>query len=322
MSSSITGLTSRTVLHYHDDDVTLYTGHAEASIAELPDASVDCLVTSPPYWRLRNYSASATDTEVSEQIGQEETAEQYVEGLRRVLAAARRVLTPRATVWLNLSDSYSTNSDGYRCTTPGLPGQPRYRPRADVPHKNLLGMPWRVGLVLQESGWTLRSAIVWHKPNASPTSVRDRLACCHETIFLFVTQSDYYFNLDAIRQPYSGDRALSRRTHRGGNKPNTATGRWPRAGADSGRGRNPGNVWTIPPDRSRTGHPAPSPLEIPKRCIATGCPPGGHVLDPFSGAGTTGVAARHLGRTFTGIDIYPHYHEIAIRRIGQEADTA
>ncbi|KAA9159459.1 site-specific DNA-methyltransferase [Amycolatopsis acidicola] len=296
-----------------DNGFTLITADAQAGIAELPDTSVDCLVTSPPYWRLRDYARDAT--QAHPQIGMEPTGAGYLDTLRAVFAAARRVLAPRATVWINLGDSYSTNSDGYRCTAPGQAGQPRYRPPADVPHKNLLGMPWRLALALQGDGWILRSAVIWHKPHTTPTPIRDRLATRHETIFLFVTQPDYYFDLDAIRQPYTGDRALSRRTHRSGNKPNTARGNWPRTPDQGQRGRNPGNVWTIPPDRSRTGHPAPSPVEIPRRCIAAGCPPGGHVLDPFSGSGTTGVAARELGRRFTGIDTNPGYHAIARRRI-------
>lgn len=326
-----------------EDAVNLVTADAEAGIQNLPEDSVDCLVTSPPYWRLRDYApdtwtggrpgcrhrpAGLGDRGAGRwrcrdcrarrehpQIGLEPTADDYIETLRAIFAAARRVLTPRATVWLNLGDSYSTNSDGYWCTTPGQAGQPHYRPRADVPYKSLLGMPWRLAFALQDDGWILRSAIVWHKPHATPTPISDRLATRHEMLFLFVTQPDYYFDLDAIRQPYTGDRALSRRAHYGGTKPNTARGTWPRTPADGQRGRNPGNVWTIPPDRTRAGHPAPSPVEIPRRCIAAGCPPGGHVLDPFSGSGTTGVAARELGRRFTGIDTNAAYHDLALRRI-------
>ncbi|PKV90280.1 MULTISPECIES: DNA-methyltransferase [Amycolatopsis] len=326
-----------------DAAITLVTADAEAALRNLPEDSVDCLVTSPPYWRLRDYAPDAWtggrpgcrhrpaslrdagarrwrcqdcgDRREHPQTGLEATADDYLAALRAVFAAARRVLAPRATVWVNLGDSYSTNSDGYWCATPGQAGQPHYRSRADVPHKNLLGMPWRLAFALQSDGWILRSAIVWHKPHATPTPVSDRLATRHEMLFLFVTQPDYYFDLDAIRQPYTGDRALSRRAYRGGTKPNTARGTWLRAPADGQRGRNPGNVWTVPPDRTRGGHPAPSPVEIPRRCIAAGCPPGGHVLDPFSGSGTTGVAARALGRRFTGIDTNPAYHDLAQRRL-------
>lgn len=303
----------RAELYYRDDAVTLYAGEAQTGLAELSDASVDCVVTSPPYWRLRNYH-SAMPT--ARQLGQEPSLGAYVDALQQVFRTLRRVLAPHATVWLNLGDSYSTNSDGYACAVPGQPRQPRYRPRAGLPHKNLLGLPWRVALALQQDGWILRSGIVWHKPHARPTSARDRLATRYEMIFLLVSQPDYTFDLDAIRQPYAGDRALSRRAHRGGRKPNTARGAWPRTPAHADRGRNPGNVWTIPPERSHPDHPAPSPLEIPRRCIAAGCPDSGHVLDPFSGTGTTGVAARELGHRFSGIDIDPTYHDLALRRLG------
>lgn len=345
MPASSTATLPRATLYYRGSGVTLYTADAVAGMAALPGSAVDCLVTSPPYWRLRDYTPDTCSEGRSEcqhgaedatshattrpvrrvcrhcdavrdhtQLGLEPEAEAYVTAVCRMFACARRVLTPRATLWINLGDSYSTNSAGYWCTVPGRGRQPHYRPVADVPHKNLLGMPWRVAFALQRDGWILRSAIVWHKPSAVPTSIRDRLTCSHEMIFLFVSQPDYYFNLDAIREQYTGDRRLSRRAHRGGTKPNTATGTWPRSSADAQRGRNPGNVWTIATDTTRYGHPAPSPLEIRRRCIAAGCPPNGHVLDPFSGSGTTGLAARELGRRFTGIDINPNYHALAMRR--------
>ncbi len=324
-------------------NVTLITADAEAGIARLPDRSVDCLVTSPPYWRLRDYAPDTwtggrpecrhrpagigTGDDRSHrcrcrdcgarrehpQIGLEPTADDYVGTLQAVFASARRVLTPRATVWINLGDSYSTNSDGYWCTTPGQAGQPHYRPVADVPHKNLLGMPWRLALALQGDGWILRSAIVWHKPHATPTPIRDRLATCHEMVFLFAARPDHYFTPDPIGQPHL--RLPSGHAERGAGTPSTARQAGTGALARQPRGQDPGDVWTIRPDRSRDGHPAPSPLEIPRRCISIGCPPGGHVLDPFSGGGTTGVAARALGRRFTGIDTNPDYHRITRRRL-------
>lgn len=295
-------------------DITLHTGDAATVIATLTEESVDCIVTSPPYWRLRDYGNGARS---ARQVGLEPNPADYVDSLRGVFAAARRVLTPTGTLWVNLGDSYSTNSDGYHCTRSGQPGQPRYRPRSDLPHKNLLGMPWRVALALQSDGWILRSAVAWHKPNAAPTPVRDRMACRHEMLFMLVREPDYYFDLDAIRERYRGDRALSRRVHRSGNKPHTATGIWPRSAADAARGRNPGNVWTVSTAAGRRGHPAPWPVEIPRRCIAAGCPPRGHVLDPFSGSGTTGLAARELGHRYTGVDINPGYTALAARRLSR-----
>lgn len=309
---------------YSDDDLALYTGDAATALHAFPAHSIDCVVTSPPYWRLRRYNdAAAFDAE----IGGEPTGDDYIAALRHVFSQLRHALKPPATVWLNLGDSYAANSDGYWLTQPGQPQQPRYRPVTGLPTKNLVGMPWRVAFALQHDGWILRNAIIWHKPHPKPTSAHDRLGCHHEMIFLFVQQPEYYFDLDAIRQPYTGDRPLSRRIHRRGTKPNSATGIWPRTTADAYRGRNLGNVWTVSPNAGRTGHPAPSPLEIPLRCIAAGSPPSGHVLDPFSGSATTGVAARLLGRRFTGIDLNPDYHRIGLARLlqqehGKEADAA
>ncbi|WP_410675331.1 DNA-methyltransferase [Amycolatopsis sp. cmx-4-68] len=328
-------------------DVTLITADAEAGIAGLPDESVDCLVTSPPYWRLRDYApgtwtggspacrhrpagtgaASGDDRSrrcrcrdcgalrEHPQIGLEPTADEHVSTLRAVFYAARRVLKPRATVWINLGDSYSTNSDGYWCASPGQAGQPHYRPVADVPHKNLLGMPWRVAFALQSDGWILRSAIVWHKPYANPTPIRDRLATRHEMIFLFVTQPDYHFTLDPTGLAYTSDRVSSHRADPVDGTASAARRTGLAVATKRPRDRDFGDVWTIRPDRSSAGHPAPSPLEIPRRCIAAGSPSAGHVLDPFSGSGTTGVAARELGRRFTGIDTNAEYHEIARRRL-------
>jgi DNA modification methylase len=331
---------------YRAEGLTLYTGDALTVLRELRDASVDCVVTSPPYWRLRDYTTTdwsggqtrcphlasipATPsrggqrcvrcgaTRPDSQYGREPTPADYVETLRRLFAQVHRVLRPSGTMWVNLGDSYSTNSDGYWCAYPGQPGQPRYRPVADLPHKNLLGMPWRVALALQADGWILRNAIIWHKPNATPTSIRDRLACQYELLFLLVRQPHYYFHLDPIRARYTGDRASSRRAHRGGTKPHTARGTWPPATTAETqlRGRNPGDVWTIPTQPRATSHPAPTPLELPARCIAAGCPPGGTVLDPFSGTATTGLAARQLGRGYIGIDTNPDYHAIALHRLG------
>jgi DNA modification methylase len=333
-------------------DVALITADAEAGIACLPEDSVDCLVTSPPYWRLRDYApdtwtggspacrhrpggtGAAGDDRSRRcrcrdcgalrehpQIGLEPTADDYVSTLRAVFSAARRVLKPRATVWINLGDSYSTNSDGYWCASPGQAGQPHYRPVADVPHKNLLGMPWRLAFALQGDGWILRSAIVWHKPYANPTPIQDRLATRHEMVFFFVTQPDYYFTLDPTGLPSSSDRVPSRHADRGDGTASATRRTRLAAATQQPHGRDVGDVWTIRPDRSSAGHPAPSPLEIPRRCIAAGSPSPGHVLDPFSGGGTTGVAARELGRRFTGIDTNPEYHEIARRRLGHVHDA-
>ncbi|BCL28492.1 methyltransferase [Streptomyces aurantiacus] len=333
--------------------VRLLTGDAVEVLRTLPTGSADCVVTSPPYWRLRDYGTGswtggspacphpdATDPAgppasvsaprsctrcgaawTDEQYGLEPTPLAYVQHLRQVFAQLYRVLAPAGTAWLNLGDSYSTNSDGYWCSRPGQYRQPRYRPRADVSPKNLIGMPWRVAQALQADGWILRNAIIWHKPNAAPFPSRDRLTCRYEVLFLLVKQQKYFFNLDPICQSYTGDRSLSRGAHRRGNAPHTARGtRLPssrtQTASPSLPGRDPGDVWTIPviPGQHQL-HPAAFPIDIPLRCIAAGCPPHGSVLDPFSGTGTTGQAAIHLNHPYTGIDLNPAFHRHALTRL-------
>jgi site-specific DNA-methyltransferase (cytosine-N4-specific) len=177
-------------------------------------------------------------------------------------------------------------------------------------------------------GWILRNAVVWHKPNAMPQSVRDRLSCRYETVFLLVRRSRYYFDLDAIREPVAGTTGRAAAGGRGAGKygdvsafrkapPGPAlrpTGA--RHESTHHEGRNPGDVWTMPTRPLRAAHFAAFPVDLPLRCIAAGCPPGGTVLDPFSGAATTGLAARRLGRSYVGIDLNPAFHDIALDRLG------
>jgi site-specific DNA-methyltransferase (cytosine-N4-specific) len=268
-------------VYYQDDQVTLRLGDAREQLATLPDNSADCIVTSPPYFGLRDYG-------VPGQYGQEAAVEQFVEVMRRVFNEARRVLSESGTLWLNLGDSYG-------------------------PAKQLLGVPWRTAFALQADGWTLRNQIIWSKPNAMPESCRDRLSNRHEHLFLLTRSESYHFDLDAIREQYTGDRAASRRAHTTANKSNTATGVWGIDKVDA-KGRNPGDVWTIATRPNPQAHFATFPIDLPLRCIKAGCKPGGTVLDPFSGSGTTGEAARRLGRRYVGIDLNPAYHDLAIQK--------
>ncbi|MFI7449601.1 DNA-methyltransferase [Nonomuraea sp. NPDC049714] len=321
--------------YWHDDQAAIYHGDARQVLSEMPAGSVDCIVTSPPYWGLRHYCEG--------QYGQEPTPEEYVGNLRATFAEARRVLADDGTCWLNLGDCYAANSDGWARGKTYNRRQPETRPKARlaVPPKNLLGMPWRVAFALQEDGWILRNAIIWHKPNAMPQSVRDRLSNRYELIFLLVKQRTYWFDLDPIREPYTGDRPITRRARSGGTKPNSITTAWPptgkygmtcngAAGHHHGTamrptgerhttchtsGRNPGDVWPIPTRPLRAAHFAAFPIDIPLKAIAAGCRPGGKVLDPFMGSGTTGIAARQLGRKFLGIDLNAAYCDLARTRL-------
>jgi site-specific DNA-methyltransferase (cytosine-N4-specific) len=397
--------------YYTGQHVTLYTGDALEVLAELPDASAHCVVTSPPYWGLRDYGTGTwtggdprcahsvgRGTDLAQpmrpgvgypaspahrggdprtcrrcgalrqdrQYGLEPTPQDYVDALRGVFAQVRRVLVDTGTIWLNLGDSYSAQPPGNatdamrRSSLSGKSAAATLRDSvraADVdrsrmvPRKNLLGMPWRVALALQSDGFILRNAIVWHKPNAMPESVTDRLSARYEMLFLFVKQQRYWFDLDPIREPlvrpealgegiviggakgrHAGIDATARRRghtvygkyrdttpftrHRPGDavRPN---GR--RHATTHPRGKNPGDVWRLPTRPLRAAHFAPFPVDIPLRCIAAGCPPEGVVLDPFSGAATTGVAARQLGRAFIGVDLNPRFHDIGIDRLRQQS---
>jgi site-specific DNA-methyltransferase (cytosine-N4-specific) len=295
---------------YQDDHVTLLLGDAADILAQLPAASVDCVVTSPPYYRVPDYGHPG-------QIGNESTPRSYVERLCNVFQQVHRVLRDDGTCRLNLADTYATGSGPRRCVAPGMPA---------LPAKNLLGLPWRTALALQDDGWILRNEIIWHKPNTIPESARNRLTRRHEHLFLLTKQPTYAFDLDPIRQPYTGDRTLSRRAHHSANKPNTARGTCPCPGpslppaghqhtAAHPRGRNPETVWTIATRPSRHAHTAAHPIDLPLRCIAAGSRPGALVLDPFSGSGTTVEAAVRLGRRALAIDLRQDFHRPALARL-------
>ena len=263
-------------------EVTLLLGDAAQVLAGLPSDSVDCVVTSPPYWGLRDYG-------VPGQLGAEPTVEGYVRRLVGVFDEVARVLASRGTVWLNLGDSFGGSwgnyvAPGSAARTARLRGAVKYGshrpPQAAHRAKDLVGVPWRVVFALLERGWVLRNAVVWHKTNARPESVRDRFAQRYEWVFLLARTTEHWF------QPVS-EQATA------------------------------GDVWTVGADRARTGHCAAGTVEIARRCVRLGCPAGGAVLDPFSGSGTTGLAARERGCSFVGIDLDPACHEIAARRLGE-----
>ena len=302
--------------YYSDDQVTLYLGDALNVLQNLGNGAAQCVVTSPPYYGLRDYG-------VPGQYGLEPTVSAYVDTMRAVFTEVRRVLADDGTLWLNLGDGYATHPAGDgssgRRDKQGAPAARRSRPRNA---KNLLGVPWRVAFALQNDGWILRNAIVWHKPNAMPEPVRDRMAGRYEHVFLLAKSPGYFFDLDAVRQPSATTRGRTWAERKSLGEPV----RYGLAGyqavghshfAAHPAGRNPGDVWAINTRPTRGGHFATYPLDLPLRCIAAGCKPNGTVLDPFSGTGTTGAAARLLGRRYLGIDLSPAYHDVAIRRFAQ-----
>lgn len=298
-------------LHYQDDSLTLHHGDALDVARQLESGSADCIVTSPPYFGLRDYGESG-------QYGLEASPAEYVETMRALFSELRRVLTDDGTLWLNIGDTYysgrgaSTGVDeknsarrfGARSVDKG--GADWAKP------KDLLGIPWRVAFALQDDGWILRNAIVWNKPNAMPESVTDRLATRHEQVFLFAKSRRYHFDLDAIREPHAESTYAAATRAR---KPYAAPGQRANAKTSgmSEAGANPGDVWEIATQPFPGAHFATMPVRLAERCVMAGCKPHGTVLDPFSGSGTTGLAATRLGRKYVGVDLNASYLDLSLR---------
>lgn len=264
----------------------------------LPDNFFQAIVTSPPYFGHRNYSGGKNPNE----IGQESEPAQYIENLVRIFRELKRKLKSDGLLWLNLGDTYRD--------------------------KLLLGIPWRVALALQDDGWILRSDIIWHKPNAMPSSVTDRPTTDHEYIFMFAKMPDYYYDADAIREPHVTFTEESKM--RGGRKHFGQVGGTPEAGKNAGnnnlhdgrwdqafhpKGRNKRTVWEIPLSKFREAHFAVYPEKLVETCILASTREGDFVLDPFTGSGTTGVVACRLARRFVGVELVSEYQQMAQKRI-------
>ena len=317
-------------------------GHALDVLRTLPAGSVQCCVTSPPYWGLRDYG-------VKGQIGLEKDLEQYVDCLAEVFAEIWRVLKKDGTLWINMGDAYSSNfgkrkrgdaagakqnSNPASITMPG-----RYVP--GLRPKNLLGIPWRVAFALQDTGWILRQEIIWHKPNPMPESVKDRCTNSHEHIFLLAKSERYYFDQEAILEPCSPNtharfsqdvirQAGSIRANGGTrmNRPMKPVGRRfdPCRGNKNNESfdlamvvmpekRNKRSVWTVTTRGFKGAHFATFPPDLIRPCILAGSRPGDLVLDPFFGAGTTGLVADELGRLWLDIELKAEYCALAMNRI-------
>jgi DNA modification methylase len=308
---------------YHADDaLTLYHGSAPVVLAELEPGSVDCVVTSPPYFSLRDYG-------VEGQHGIEDSPAEYAATMRQVFAEVRRVLAADGTLWLNLGDSYYSgkgnpgpNADDEK--QPARRGwvRPVDRPgqRWGVP-KSLLGIPWRVAFALQDDGWILRNAIVWRKTNHMPLgNTKDRLANGYEFVFLFVKSRFYWFDAAAIGTPHAESTVVAaRRVHKAYTAPGQRTQHKTTLMAESGIA-HPNDVWDLPTQPFPQAHFAVMPPALAERCVLAGCKPGGTVLDPYSGSGTTGLAAARHGRRYVGIDLNRDYLDLSLRtRLAQTA---
>jgi DNA modification methylase len=354
-------------------------GDNRITLATIPDRSVQCCVTSPPYWGLRDYGTATWDggdpscdhqgkpmatkaninrncgtgndvknaqarefykdicgkcgaKRIDSQIGLEQTPDEYVEQMVAVFRQVHRVLRDDGTLWLNLGDSYSAMRDS-KARPDTLRGDgtgtavgsaanrnPANLKAAGLKHKDLVGIPWRVAFALQADGWYLRQDIIWHKPNPMPESVTDRCTKAHEYIFLLSKSAKYYFDHEAIKEEAKTPPAV-RDKHGEGYQADYAKGdrfsagerTW---GAD-GR-KNKRSVWTVTTKPFRGAHFATFPPQLIEPCILAGSKPGDTILDPFFGAGTTGLVAQRHKRNWIGCELNPEYAEIARKRLETE----
>ena len=348
--------------YFEIDNGRLYHGGCLDILKQMPDESIDCVVTSPPYWGLRNYSTDG-------QIGLEPTIQEYIDVMTEIFSEVKRVLKDDGTLWLNMGDTYATKSgtyggdEKYKGLHKGQ-GSSSTREQPDpkvngLKHKDLCGMPWRVAFALQADGWYLRSDIIWHKPNPMPESVTDRPTKSHEYIFLMSKSTKYYYDAEAIKEqskypngpnspqniksPYGQGFTRKNRSPTGwdtGNgdhknkicryKPDKQRGhgrrhagfndRWDHMTKEEqcSKGANKRTVWTIPTQGYSEAHFATYPVNLIYPCIKAGCRPGGTVLDPFMGSGTTAIVAERLNRKWDGIEINQDYCDIAVDRIKKE----
>ena len=306
--------------------VKILIGDCRNLLREMPEKSVHTCVTSPPYFGLRDYG-------MDDQIGLEQTPEAFVAEMVAVFREVKRVLRDDGTLWLNLGDSYASYRDGKATpdTTRGdsegtlVPkGSAKNRMAStfagsSIKHKDLIGIPWRVALALRADGWYLRQDIIWHKPNPMPESVRDRCTKAHEYIFLLSKSPKYYFDNKSIKEPA---KVSSKGIRFGGSK--YGDNNDPKHATKSGNVSkeydfaNKRSVWTVTTKPYKGAHFATFPQDLIEPCILAGCPEGGTVLDPFGGAGTTGLVASRHGRNAILCELNPEYAELAKNRISDD----
>ncbi|MBX9910312.1 MAG: site-specific DNA-methyltransferase [Beijerinckiaceae bacterium] len=264
------------------DQSMIFEGDALSILRRLPDESVQCAVTSPPYWGLRDYNSA-------DQIGLEPTLPQFLNRLTAVFREVRRVLKADGVLWLNIGDGYTSGNRRWRAPDKKNPAR-AMDVRPDTPDglkpKDLMGIPWRLAFALQDDGWYLRSDIIWNKPNAMPESVKDRPTRSHEYVFMLSKSERYYYNNDAIRDP---------------------------------NGRNRRSVWDVHTQPFSGAHFATFPPQLIEPCVVSSTRKGDIILDPFFGSGTVGLVADQLGRRYAGIEINPSYALLAARRLSAES---
>lgn len=267
-----------------NENLRILTGDSRKLLLTLPEESIQCCITSPPYWGLRDYAHPR-------QIGTEPSPDQYVANLVGIFRQVRRALKPSGALWLNVGDGYARNGGTGSCGPNAMVANTKkliQKRNCKVPNcwglkdRDLMGLPWRVAFALQEDGWILRSRITWIKKTAMPESVKNRPTNAIEDVFLMTKTPVYYYNSEAVREP---------------------------------TGANLRNCWLLGPDiNGSKGHPAAFPRELARRCILLGSRPGDTILDPFGGSGTTAVAAHELGRKAILIELNPEYSKICEQR--------
>ena len=268
----------------HFSDSVIFEGDALTALQRLPQESVQCIITSPPYWGLRDYA-------FPDQIGLEPTLPQYINRLQSIFTEARRVLKEDGVFWLNIGDGYTSGNRGWRAPDKKNPAR-AMSVRPDTPEglkpKDLLGIPWRLAFALQDDGWYLRADIIWHKPNVTPESVKDRPTRAHEYLFMFSKAERYYYDRESIMEK------------------------------NSNGGRNRRTVWSINTQAFPGAHFATFPPALIEPCIKASTRPNDYVLDPFFGSGTAGLVAQQLGRRYVGIELHREYVELAAERLKAE----
>lgn len=335
--------------------ITIHTGDCLDVLRTLPNESVHCCITSPPYYNLRDYG-------VEGQIGLETTPAEFIANLVAVFREVRRVLRDDGTCFVNMGDSYAgggfgaanypaTNEKWKQNTNKGtLSGKFKgYKGDDKIKPKDLMGMPWRLAFALQDDGWWLRQDIIWSKPNPMPESVTDRCTKSHEYIFMLSKSARYYYDSQVIREPMADSsidrldqdidkqvgsarvpgkrngnmKAVGKKDKQRGHSRRHAgfNDRWDSMSGDeqAANGRNKRSVWEVATQPFSEAHFATFPPKLIEPCILAGCPKDGVVLDPFFGAGTTGLVADRFQRNCIGIELNPAYVEIARNRLSEDA---